>query len=59
YDLRGQLVKTLVDKKQDAGTYEVAWRTNELDGIRLASGVYFYRMHVGTYRSTKRMVIVR
>lgn len=59
YDLRGQLVKTLVDKKQDAGTYEVGWRSDEQDGRRLASGVYFCRMHVGTYRSTKRMVIVR
>ncbi len=59
YDLRGQLVKTLVDKQQDAGTYEVGWRPGEQDARRLASGVYICRMQVGAYRSVKRMVIVR
>ena len=39
YDILGQLVSTLVDGEESAGYYKV-----NFDGLRYASGVYFYRL---------------
>ncbi len=60
YDLAGNEVKTLVNKKQDAGNYEI-----EFDGSELSSGVYFYKIEVYDERSnqvfteTKKMILIR
>jgi hypothetical protein len=50
----GQKVTTLVDRIEDAGIHEVT-----LDGSRLASGVYFYRLVAGTHAETKRLIVIR
>jgi hypothetical protein len=54
YDLLGREVAVMVDEKKDAGFYEV-----KLDGSNLASGVYFYRLQVGDFVSTKKLLILR
>ena len=41
YDIRGELLKVLVNETKDAGYYET-----EFDGKGLASGVYIYRIEV-------------
>jgi hypothetical protein len=43
YNIVGQLVKTLTDKDQDAGNYSVRWNGTDKNGIKVSSGVYFYR----------------
>ncbi|MBK8980784.1 MAG: hypothetical protein IPM38_00305 [Ignavibacteria bacterium] len=51
----GKEVKTLVNKKQNQGKYEV-----EFDGSELSSGVYIYSLFIeGIMVSTKKMVLVR
>lgn len=61
FDLLGNETKTLVNKKQSSGRYEV-----EFDGNNLPSGVYFYRIEAvpigrqaGSFISSKKMVLVR
>ncbi len=59
FDVLGREVGTLVDQRQNAGTYKV-----EFDASRFASGVYFYRMvvaeHTGrTLVSAKKMALVK
>ncbi|MGH7595927.1 MAG: DUF7619 domain-containing protein [bacterium] len=46
YDISGREVKTLVDKIQEAGYKTVEWDSRNNAGIRVASGVYFYRIEV-------------
>ena len=59
YNLRGQLVKTLVDDVNEAGDHIVAWNgTNEV-GKSVSSGVYFYKMYSGKYTSTKKMILMK
>ncbi len=54
YDILIREVATLVNEKQNAGSYSVTF-----DGSRLASGVYFYRLVAGNYSATKRLVLMK
>jgi len=51
FDMLGREVKTLVDKKQNAGSYSVEWRPE-----KLPSGVYYYQLHAGKYSQVRKMV---
>lgn len=54
YDLLGRKIKTLVNDEKPAGKYEVLF-----DASRLASGVYFYTIHAGSFVQTKKMMLLR
>ncbi|MGB2959577.1 MAG: carboxypeptidase regulatory-like domain-containing protein, partial [Bacteroidota bacterium] len=54
YDLLGREVMTLVDERQISGSYSV-----NLDAKGLSSGVYLYRLEVGDFIQTKKMVLMR
>jgi hypothetical protein len=54
YDLAGKEVMSLVNENKTAGNYEV-----KFNGASLASGIYFYRINVGKFVQTKRMVLVK
>jgi len=54
YNLLGQVVATLVSRRQDAGIYDVPF-----DASNLSSGVYFYRLEAGSFISMKRLVLIK
>ena len=54
YDLLGKQVAAVVNGKQPAGDYSVAF-----DASRLASGVYMYRLQAGSFVQTKKMVLMK
>jgi len=54
YDALGNEVMTLVNQKQNAGTYEV-----EFDGTGFSSGIYFYKIETANFAETKRMVLLK
>ncbi len=55
YDVRGRLVKTLVDNRLDADNHEIVWNAENT-----ASGVYFYSLKVDNGPiETKRMVLLK
>jgi endonuclease/exonuclease/phosphatase family metal-dependent hydrolase len=54
YDIVGRRVATLVNETRDAGFHVVAF-----DGSTLASGVYLYRMHVGEFVQTMKLMLVK
>jgi len=59
YDLRGRLVKILVDAPRGSGSYEVHWDGRDNKGQRVSSGVYMYRIVTGDFVSTRKMILVR
>lgn len=54
YDVLGREVAILINESKDAGSYEV-----EFDGSQLASGVYYYRLKVGEFVETKKMMVIK
>jgi hypothetical protein len=54
YNVKGQLVKTLVNGYQEPGAYKIEWNAESQ-----ASGVYFYKMESGRYTSTKKIILMK
>jgi hypothetical protein len=54
YNLLGQDVATLVNDRQEAGSYTVPF-----NALNLSSGVYFYRLEAGSFVSMKRLVFMK
>jgi len=54
YNLLGQLITTLIDEELSAGNHKVIF-----DGSDYPSGVYFYEMTSGNYRSTKKFIYMK
>ncbi|MFQ5650418.1 MAG: FlgD immunoglobulin-like domain containing protein [bacterium] len=59
YNLRGQVVRTLVSEFQRAGDHSVVWDGRDDRGQAVASGVYLYRLKSGQQIRTRRMVLLR
>jgi len=53
-DVLGREVATLVNEHRQPGTYTVRW-----DASGFPSGVYFYRLQVGSVVETKKMVLAK
>ncbi|MBN1481544.1 T9SS type A sorting domain-containing protein [candidate division KSB1 bacterium] len=59
YDIRGRLVRVLVDMNQPAGRYKVTWDATDAQSLKMPSGIYFYSIHAGDFKSSKRMVLLK
>jgi methionine-rich copper-binding protein CopC len=59
YNMLGQVVKTLVQTAQSAGTYIARWDGTNEDGISVAGGVYFYQLKAGDFVVSKKMILLK
>jgi hypothetical protein len=59
YNINGQLVRTLVNEKKNAGSYKVIWNGLNESGKAVASGMYIYRIKAGSFMQTKRMTLMK
>jgi len=59
FNIRGQLVRNLVDAKQTAGLYNFQWDGKDENGTVVPSGVYLYTIHVNEYKMTKKMSLTK
>ena len=58
YDMLGHEVATLVNGRQEAGSYTVPFNANR-GTHSLSSGVYFYRLEVGAFVSMKKLILMK
>ena len=58
FNVLGNQVALLVNQEKPAGTYEVQFNA-EADGLSLPSGVYFYRLTIGDFVATKKMILAK
>jgi flagellar hook assembly protein FlgD len=59
YNVRGQLIKSLLNSHHNPGTHSVMWKGNDTDNRAVPSGVYFYKLQAGSYTETKKMVLLK
>jgi hypothetical protein len=59
YDVAGRLVKRLASGFQQPGARTAVWDGRNGRGQQVATGVYFYRLHAGTFVSTRKMVLLK
>lgn len=59
FNLRGELVTTLVDRALIAGLHEQRWNGRDDFGLTVASGMYFYRLRLGTETFRGRLQMVK
>ena len=55
----GQVIAFLVNRELSAGSYEVAWDGQGLNGATASSGVYFYRVTADNHAITRKMVLLK
>jgi len=54
YNLRGEVVATLIDDRLAAGAHEIRW-----DAHGIASGCYLYRLEAGDFVQSRKLAVVR
>ncbi len=59
YNALGQEVRRLVDREQPAGYHLATWNGRDQQGKPVPSGVYHYRLQIGDYVATKKMVMAK
>ena len=63
FNMMGQQVCILVNRHQVAGFYQEEWNGNNIQGIAMKNGIYFYRIEIQSSRGsevvTKKMVLQR
>jgi len=59
YDAAGRLVRTIAEGNREAGHYVESWDGRDEGGRAVASGVYFCRLDAGTFRQTRKTILLR
>jgi hypothetical protein len=59
YNIRGQLVRTLVDDFFTVGEHSVVWDGTDESGRNVSSGIYFYKMKTDNQLQTKKMILMK
>jgi hypothetical protein len=59
YNIKGEVVNTLVSTSQNAGRYNVTWNATNSYGGKVTTGVYIYRITAGKYSATKKLMVLK
>jgi subtilisin family serine protease len=59
YNVLGQHIKTLVEKHQQPGRYQVVWDSRDDNGESVASGIYFYYLKAGEFNESRKMILLK
>ena len=59
YNVQGQLIRTLVDEMQPAGSYTVRWNGFQDNDEKAVSGLYLYRIDAGGQALTQKMILMK
>ncbi|MCK5051570.1 MAG: T9SS type A sorting domain-containing protein [Candidatus Cloacimonetes bacterium] len=59
YNIKGQIVKTLVKGEQLAGTYETVWNGKDNNEKSVSSGIFFYKLTTKDETIMKKMLMLK
>ena len=58
-DVRGRVVRTLINNEQRFGYQSVVWDAKNDDGDKVSSGVYFYQIRSNNFNAVGKLVFVK
>jgi hypothetical protein len=59
YDVRGRVVRTLVDDVKPPGRYTIVWDGSNDSGAPVATGIYFCRMAASDFAQIRKLVLLK
>jgi hypothetical protein len=59
YDILGKEVATLVNEKQNAGTYDVPFSISQFSNTPISSGIYFCKITAGNFSETRKIILLK
>jgi predicted lipoprotein with Yx(FWY)xxD motif len=59
YNVKGELVATLIDRWMPEGRKEISWTAKDSRGHAVTSGIYFYCLNAGGFVQMRKMVLMR
>jgi len=59
YNMKGQLVKKLVEGNLEAAYHNVLWNGMDDSNKTVSSGIYFYKMKTTDYTATQKMILMK
>jgi hypothetical protein len=59
YDIRGRMIRTLVNGNMTVGRHTVSWDGRDERGVPVDSGVYLFRLRSGTDISVKKGILTK
>jgi len=59
YNLLGESVRTLVNQRQEVGSFEILWNSQNDEGIEAPAGMYIYEIKAGSFSDQKKMMLVK
>ncbi len=59
YNMRGQLVRTLVSEEMNPGYYDVIWEGRDDQGVLVSNGLYVFQFKAGNYQKAKKMIMLK
>jgi len=58
YNMRGQLVRRLLDSQSILGEYSITWDGKNEHGEKLEAGIYFFKIKSGSYSATRKTILI-
>jgi len=59
FDIMGRKIKTLVNKKQNAGDHLTVWNGTNNNGFKVTSGIYFVKMKSSSFERIRKMTLIK
>ncbi|MCF8308937.1 MAG: T9SS type A sorting domain-containing protein [Bacteroidales bacterium] len=59
FDLKGKLIKTLVNSNKRSGAHHAMWNGKDQNGKEVNSGLYLYRLQVGRHVMTRSLEVLK
>ncbi|MDP8221417.1 MAG: carboxypeptidase regulatory-like domain-containing protein [Candidatus Stygibacter frigidus] len=59
YNIRGELVKTVINHNLAAGDYNISWTGISADNTPLSSGIYYYRIQSNDIESKGKILLLK
>ena len=59
YNMMGQKVRTLRSETMQPGYHSMVWDGRNDVGSQVATGMYFYSIHTGSFQATKKMLFLK